>query len=84
MAIAGVSSDFLLQTFFFTSVLSIDIRQMEVGSHHELTLHSNTSHHLYAEQIVDVTTQKSPYSSELIETSPTTSQPGQYKYYSGL
>jgi hypothetical protein len=30
LAVAGVSSDFLLQTFFFTSVLSIDMRQLEM------------------------------------------------------
>lgn len=35
-AVVGLVSDFFLQMFFFTTVLSIDIRRMEVGRGHGL------------------------------------------------
>lgn len=31
-AVVGLVSDFFLQMFFFSTVLSIDIRRMEVGA----------------------------------------------------
>lgn len=34
-AVVGLVSDFFLQMFFFTTVLSIDIRRMEVGDGRE-------------------------------------------------
>lgn len=33
-AVVGLVSDFFLQMLFFTTVLSIDIRRMEVGTEH--------------------------------------------------